>query len=129
MEKIKKSKGLKEQIHLLELEREDNGKRLKGFFGLSSDSRIKSSIDDNIIYSARTSLDLKSMLINSFVSLATEFLIKKLFTKKVFHHAKDETDLVVDIAIDEVIRRNSNGLSTEEKRLFKKMLHQYLVSK
>jgi len=129
MEKIKNSKELNERIRCLELEKEEDATRLKSYFLPSQESNFAGNMLQSIISNTNASPDLKSTIIKTFVGLATQFLINKIFSQKVASPPEERTDGIIDHAINQAINKNSSGLNEEEKIILKKMLHQYLVSK
>lgn len=128
MEKIKNSKELKERIRCLELEKEEDMVRLKSYFRPSQESNFSGTMLQSIISNTKANPDLKSIIIKTFVGLATQFLIKKIFSQKVASPPEERTDGIIDHAINQAINKKSSSLNEEEKKILKKMLHQYLVS-
>lgn len=129
MEDPKTSRELKERIRFLEMERQEHGRRLKSYFKPSSDSGPQGHILQTILLNIKVPLDLKSMLVKTAVGLVSQYIINKILTPKVVYPDQDMVDELVDNAIENAINRNSHSLNDDEKKIFKKMLHQYLVSK
>jgi hypothetical protein len=127
MEKIKNSKELKERIRCLEIEKEEYANRLKSYFRPSADGNFSGNLLQSILSNTAAIPDLKSMAIKTFVGLATQFLINKIFSQKVASPPEERTDGIIDHAINQAINKNSTSLNEEEKIILKKMLHQYLV--
>lgn len=129
MEDPKTSRELKERIRFLEMERQDNGRRLKSYFQPSSDSIPSGPILQTILLNIKAPMDLKSMLVKTAVGLVSQFIINKILTPKAVYPDQEIVDELVDNAIENAINRNSHSLNDDERKIFKKMLHQYLVSK
>lgn len=129
MEYPKTSKELKKRILFLEAEKEQDRLRIKNYFAPDSGESKPFNMLQGILLNVKLPMNLKVEAGRALIVWITGFVIKKINSRKEKSVKPEVSDDLVEDAIERAVSRNSNKLNATERKIFKKMLHQYLLAK
>ncbi len=129
MEKPKTSSQLKKFILMKEAEKEHAERRVKEDFQSTCTSLGPANLLVSLMKDIKRSPDLKTEMIKTVFGYITGFVTKKLFTPKKAVTEAELSEILLIKTIKKAVDNSSVTTSIIEKKIFKKLLYEYMISK